>query len=74
MGYKPGMAIGKTDEASASSIRLTEPIDLKVKLSRTGLGHEKVQEERQQERCEAYLKNMQMQARMSVCSVERLTL
>lgn len=61
------MTIGKDASQTAStSTRLTEPIDLKLKLSRTGLGHDTVEKEKQQERCEAYLKRMQMHAKMSV--------
>lgn len=62
------MTIGKESTQTAeSSSRLAEPIDLKLKLSRTGLGHDKVEQEKQQERCEAHIKQMQMQAKMSVC-------
>ncbi|KAI6223668.1 Coiled-coil domain-containing protein 75 [Aphelenchoides fujianensis] len=68
MGFKPGMAIGKPraegDEAAAEA-RLHEPIDLKIKLSRTGLGHETMQKEQQQERCEAHMKQMQERAKKS---------
>ncbi|KAI6190142.1 Coiled-coil domain-containing protein 75 [Aphelenchoides bicaudatus] len=65
MGYKPGMTIGKDSQASTSTARLTEPIDLKLKLGRTGLGHDTMEKEKQQERCEAHLKKMQVQAKMS---------
>ncbi|KAI6213329.1 hypothetical protein M3Y94_00137600 [Aphelenchoides besseyi] len=63
MGYKPGMALGKT--RTEEDKRLIEPIDLKIKLSRTGLGHETMEKEKQQERCEAHMKHMQTQAKKS---------
>jgi hypothetical protein len=65
MGYKPGMTIGK-EQPTTSSAPIAEPIDLKIKLSRTGLGHDAVQEEQQKDRCEAHMKRMQMQSKISV--------
>jgi len=65
MGYKPGMALGKDIASTSSTDRIIEPININVKLSRTGLGHDQMEKEQQQDRCEAHMKRMQVQAKMS---------
>jgi hypothetical protein len=60
------MAIGKDADSSASTSRLTEPIDINFKIGRTGLGHDAHEKEQQKERVEAHMKRMQVQAKMSV--------
>lgn len=69
MGYKPGMALGKQrdDETATESDdkRLVEPIDMQLKLGRSGLGHDAMEKEQQVERCEAHMKRMLDQAKMT---------
>ena len=76
MGYKPGMALGKQRAPAAAAsadpvaavldTRLTEPIDMQLKLGRTGLGHEAAEKEQQVDRCEAHMKKMAERAKMTV--------
>jgi hypothetical protein len=68
------MAIGKDPQASTSTGRLIEPIDVQLKLGRTGLGHDAEEREQQHVRVEAHMKRMQMQAKMSVSPFYPLSL
>lgn len=68
MGYKPGMSLGK-DRASENADepkKLTEPIAVEMKFGRGGLGRDQEAKEQQAERCEAHMKKMAAQAKMSV--------